>query len=606
MSSAVAGYKSTLGADAPPCSYEDVDHADLRLHRRLEHGGRSPGVLPPARSCARATQGHARGRRRPASHRHRARGGPAPRDRAGHRRRALPRDAAPAALGRALRPGIHPRAHRGLPRAARNRPRVHAVHRRRDLRDCRARPRAGCAVVRRGGRGALALLPGAEPVDLGHAQERGADQPASRHRPDRAARCGAVQPHRAAECDGRPRGRRAREPAPRAPRGRRPRGPRADRGALGRRGAARSPRQDGGRDVRSAAQRPDQGGLDRLHEPRAVAAGPAHGARGARARRAGRRAGRLRRHRDGALRRRRSARGELGREGRYGHQLRAAHLARARRGAAPGRGTGGLGDRRRFRAPARATPAAGAARSLRVRIRRGGVERASRGHPRPRSRHHRALVRDPRRRSAAVADARRRIGRPRAPVRGWRVSDRIRQGALLRVGVPATGRARRRALLDPSDDRTAARPMARHEPHRHRRPGVQPFARARGRDAPRRSRAPRPEARRPRHRRVAARPLDRAGRGERRCRERAGVPRHALGRPVPRRRGGRRRECAHHRGIRSRLQAAGAEARGRPRRESRPALAPRGVRVAGIRHRECGGRPARGPRRGVRVRVGHA
>jgi assimilatory nitrate reductase catalytic subunit len=28
MSSAVAGYKATLGADAPPCSYEDFDHAD--------------------------------------------------------------------------------------------------------------------------------------------------------------------------------------------------------------------------------------------------------------------------------------------------------------------------------------------------------------------------------------------------------------------------------------------------------------------------------------------------------------------------------------------------------------------------------------------------
>jgi assimilatory nitrate reductase catalytic subunit len=29
MSSAVAGYKQTLGADAPPCSYEDIDHAQL-------------------------------------------------------------------------------------------------------------------------------------------------------------------------------------------------------------------------------------------------------------------------------------------------------------------------------------------------------------------------------------------------------------------------------------------------------------------------------------------------------------------------------------------------------------------------------------------------
>lgn len=29
MSSAVAGYKQTLGADAPPCSYEDIDHASV-------------------------------------------------------------------------------------------------------------------------------------------------------------------------------------------------------------------------------------------------------------------------------------------------------------------------------------------------------------------------------------------------------------------------------------------------------------------------------------------------------------------------------------------------------------------------------------------------
>lgn len=29
MSSAVAGYKQTLGSDAPPCSYEDIDHTDL-------------------------------------------------------------------------------------------------------------------------------------------------------------------------------------------------------------------------------------------------------------------------------------------------------------------------------------------------------------------------------------------------------------------------------------------------------------------------------------------------------------------------------------------------------------------------------------------------
>ena len=31
MSSAVAGYKLSLGADAPPCAYEDIDAADLIL-----------------------------------------------------------------------------------------------------------------------------------------------------------------------------------------------------------------------------------------------------------------------------------------------------------------------------------------------------------------------------------------------------------------------------------------------------------------------------------------------------------------------------------------------------------------------------------------------
>ena len=54
MSSAVAGYKATLGADAPPCNYEDLDHADTVfivgsnmafahpvLYRRLEDAKRA-------------------------------------------------------------------------------------------------------------------------------------------------------------------------------------------------------------------------------------------------------------------------------------------------------------------------------------------------------------------------------------------------------------------------------------------------------------------------------------------------------------------------------------------------------------------------------------
>ena len=31
MSSAVAAYKQSLGADAPPCCYEDIDHAEVIL-----------------------------------------------------------------------------------------------------------------------------------------------------------------------------------------------------------------------------------------------------------------------------------------------------------------------------------------------------------------------------------------------------------------------------------------------------------------------------------------------------------------------------------------------------------------------------------------------
>ncbi|MGE5493201.1 MAG: molybdopterin-dependent oxidoreductase [Actinomycetota bacterium] len=42
MSSAVAGYKQTLGADAPPCCYEDIDYADLILI-----SGANPAIAHP-------------------------------------------------------------------------------------------------------------------------------------------------------------------------------------------------------------------------------------------------------------------------------------------------------------------------------------------------------------------------------------------------------------------------------------------------------------------------------------------------------------------------------------------------------------------------------
>ncbi len=77
MSSAVAGYKQSLGADAPPCAYEDIDDADLILiagsntafahpilYRRIEDArARNPGLRvvvidPRATVTARAADLH--------------------------------------------------------------------------------------------------------------------------------------------------------------------------------------------------------------------------------------------------------------------------------------------------------------------------------------------------------------------------------------------------------------------------------------------------------------------------------------------------------------------------------------------------------------------
>jgi assimilatory nitrate reductase catalytic subunit len=49
MSSAVAGYKQTLGADAPPACYDDMNHAELPVHRRQQHGLGASDPVPPHR-----------------------------------------------------------------------------------------------------------------------------------------------------------------------------------------------------------------------------------------------------------------------------------------------------------------------------------------------------------------------------------------------------------------------------------------------------------------------------------------------------------------------------------------------------------------------------
>jgi assimilatory nitrate reductase catalytic subunit len=56
MSSAVAGYKLTLGADAPPACYDDLNHADSAVHRGQQHRLGAPHAVPAHRRRPRATR----------------------------------------------------------------------------------------------------------------------------------------------------------------------------------------------------------------------------------------------------------------------------------------------------------------------------------------------------------------------------------------------------------------------------------------------------------------------------------------------------------------------------------------------------------------------
>ena len=94
------------------------------------------------------------------------------------------------------------------------------------------------------------------------------------------------------------------------------------------------------------------------------------------------------------------------------------------------------------------------------------------------------------------------------------------------VEVRAGRRARRCAVSVPAQHRPPARPVARHEPHRHDRDAVRARARTGDRAESGRPRAPRHRRRRPRARRVAARracwcpsrPRSRSSRAPRSCR----------------------------------------------------------------------------------------
>jgi formylmethanofuran dehydrogenase subunit B len=169
MSSAVAGYKATLGADAPPACYEDIDAAECIfiagsntafahpiLFRRLEDAkARNPAlrliVVDPRRTDTAA----AADLFLPIL--------------PGTGRRALQRDAARDAVGGPVQYRLHSRPHRRLRRFERRRARIHAAGRGRHLRRAGGRYRAGGEVVRFIARDVVDVLPGAEPIDAWHA-----------------------------------------------------------------------------------------------------------------------------------------------------------------------------------------------------------------------------------------------------------------------------------------------------------------------------------------------------------------------------------------------------------------------------------------------------
>ena len=254
------------------------------------------------------------------------------------------------------------------------------------------------------------VLPGPEPEQQRHGQERRAGAPAPGHRADRQARRGAAVAHRPGQRHGRARGGRHGEFIVRPPGPVQPRAPRRGGRAVGIERRACTAWPHGGGDVPGRRRRRDQGAVDRLHQPGAEHARPGHGAPRPAARRVRGGAGGLCHHRHLRLRRPAVARQHLGRKDRHGDQQRAPHLARAQRRARAGRGAARLADCGAVRAPARSAPAPGPAHAVPLphaagrRGRRGPLERAPREHARARPRHHRPELRADRRAGpAAVA-----------------------------------------------------------------------------------------------------------------------------------------------------------------------------------------------------------
>ena len=346
MASSVAGHRRAFGSDTVPGCYEDLDEADLLvlvgsnaawchpvLFRRMQDNRRTRGarivVIDPRRTADRR------------------RGRPVPRHRSGHGHRPVLRASRPSRRDRRARRRLHRRAHVGFRRRAGASARGRARHRG-DRRGDRARRPGGRGLLRpvpvdREGR--HALQPGRQPVGAGHRQGRRHHQLPSRHRAHRPPRSGPVLADGAAERDGRARGRRPRQHAG-GPYGLlRARGATAC-AASGRRRA--SPIGEGDKAV-ALFRRIAEGRIKALW---IMATNPAVSLPDAD--RPGPRCSssiswsspRTSLSTDTHLARRAcpaAGRG-LGREGRHGHEFRAAHLAPARLPAGSRRGEAGLVD----------------------------------------------------------------------------------------------------------------------------------------------------------------------------------------------------------------------------------------------------------------------
>ena len=372
----------------------------------------------------------------------------------------------------------------------------------------------------------------------------------------------------------------------RAPRPGQPRAPRRSRRAVGRGRGAGAARQERGGDV------PGRG--RRARSRRCGSSAPTPRSRCPTRRWCGARwsaassssAGGLRAHRHRRLCRPAAAGQQLGREGGHRHQQRAPHQPRARRRAARRARRATTGRSRSTwrggwkRGCARRTRPPGRRDDVPVHHARAGVERTPREHARPRPRHHRPELRarwhEPQQWPFAAGAAE---GTARLYADGS-FRHRRRPRPLRRAGLARPGRAARRALPGLADHRPPARPVARHEPHRHARAGCSRTAASRRSRCTRRSWRAAARGRRPGARELAPRHAGAAGAAQRRGGAGAGLHRHALGQRVPRRAG---REWADQPGHLPAVAAARAEARGGARRSGRAALA------AGRRRLAAGG-----------------